>query len=648
MDGSSEQFTIRHIGLWALSLYPGRDFLPALFPDYPTMGVNKPVIVAEYGIDAYDTSAWYITCVNSTYPDSEKCVDSEEGYAYFVSEEKQSDWTVSLVESLERHSTSCESGCMSKVTSGGTVTGWTDELWKGRVIDSISLDDRSRAMTCPESDANKHSICGYPAIGQPDDFVNEEWFGMHAVASVCQRNIAQLRPRLVWHGLKRLWNDGSCTSNLDGVNAYSTSEYPLCSTMMRTLRLLWMQERTLTLEERENHDRSNIDWMLALEQMATKLNGDSDCELMQLLHDTKPDLCPAAPAHMISWPEQVLTSPDRNRTYPAQCDEDDGILPFNFVVLVLLAVLAVFGLGVLLVFTRWTLVKKACACAGSCGNPFSRRDQVKFKRSLRIWKKRHVPSIGGGWRSTCQLVSRVEATPPKSPVEDADRLWELPLNEQTFVFVRQLLQPLALRMCTLFGFQGSQNAGEMRVPSNAANAVELVASLLFNQMGRVGTRGGMLVKLSSAVNILHETVLSNYATWCRHLGFARTQRSDEGKLQQLVLWHLIWGEAANLRLMPELLSFIFHCADSALDFSGNDTEAVHSFPVPVPPQEGTKESSMHYAFPETLQVRQPSVKSCPIAIWQSRLLHCPMRSCHVCTPLPAPLWLNFVKERMAL
>ncbi|KAL1529856.1 hypothetical protein AB1Y20_000787 [Prymnesium parvum] len=78
---------------------------------------------------------------------------------------------------------------------------WVDETWKGRVIDAIDTDERSEEMACPDGRSDIHSPCGYPSGGQPDTFVNEEWFGLNEVYSLCPKSeVDQLRPRLAIHG----------------------------------------------------------------------------------------------------------------------------------------------------------------------------------------------------------------------------------------------------------------------------------------------------------------------------------------------------------------------------------------------------------------------------------------------------------------
>jgi len=62
-------------------------------------------------------------------------------------------------------------------------------------------------------------------------------------------------------------------------------------------------------------------------------------------------------------------------------------------------------------------------------------------------------------------------------------------------------------------------------------------------------------------------VFANYRKWCAHLD-VRPQFSGlpdpsdlgrvGGKAADLLLWFFIWGEAANLRHMPESLCFLYH------------------------------------------------------------------------------------------
>ena len=98
----------------------------------------------------------------------------------------------------------------------------------------------------------------------------------------------------------------------------------------------------------------------------------------------------------------------------------------------------------------------------------------------------------------------------------------------------------------------------------------------------------------AAVRAVHSALFSNYSQWCARLGVA--ERSC-GLLEDCVLYLCIWGEAANLRHMPEMLCWLFHqlCAHRQALLSGC---AVHSPPAP-PAEAPTHEhpSAGHHRHP---------------------------------------------------
>ncbi|RHY41068.1 hypothetical protein DYB38_002570 [Aphanomyces astaci] len=59
-----------------------------------------------------------------------------------------------------------------------------------------------------------------------------------------------------------------------------------------------------------------------------------------------------------------------------------------------------------------------------------------------------------------------------------------------------------------------------------------------------------------AVTKLHARLFDNYIKWCKYLGVKPSFSAEP--LADLVLFFLIWGEAANFRQTPELLCFLFH------------------------------------------------------------------------------------------
>ncbi|KAL9158812.1 hypothetical protein ABFS82_08G093100 [Erythranthe guttata] len=68
-----------------------------------------------------------------------------------------------------------------------------------------------------------------------------------------------------------------------------------------------------------------------------------------------------------------------------------------------------------------------------------------------------------------------------------------------------------------------------------------------------------------AVDALVNKIFKNYKTWCKYLGRKHSLRLPKGevdvqqrKILYMGLYLLIWGEAANVRFMPECLCYIFH------------------------------------------------------------------------------------------
>ena len=184
--------------------------------------------------------------------------------------------------------------------------------------------------------------------------------------------------------------------------------------------------------------------------------------------------------------------------------------------------------------------------------------------------------------------------------------------------VRDTVYPIGVHLATLFGFQMTQPASPSpsaadastaataadahSVPSSLDNQVDHLSKLIKNTMDRLDSRTGYLPAFQAAVGQVHGQVLGNYTRWSEHVGlsgahlpaaiplgglfttigsltaskwdttglFAFATAEEEqswlcsAQLHQLVLWQLVWGEAANLRHAPELIACIFHCAANAV------------------------------------------------------------------------------------
>ncbi|CAL9771431.1 unnamed protein product [Musa acuminata subsp. burmannicoides] len=110
----------------------------------------------------------------------------------------------------------------------------------------------------------------------------------------------------------------------------------------------------------------------------------------------------------------------------------------------------------------------------------------------------------------------------------------------------------------MFGFQRD----------SVRNQREHLILLLANVHVRLSPKPEPLHKLDDrAVDAVMNKIFKNYKTWCKFLGRkhslrlpqnAQPQEIQQRKILYMGLFLLIWGEAANIRFMPECLSYVFH------------------------------------------------------------------------------------------
>uniref|UniRef100_A0A6N2M9D6 1,3-beta-glucan synthase n=1 Tax=Salix viminalis TaxID=40686 RepID=A0A6N2M9D6_SALVM len=106
----------------------------------------------------------------------------------------------------------------------------------------------------------------------------------------------------------------------------------------------------------------------------------------------------------------------------------------------------------------------------------------------------------------------------------------------------------------IFGFQ----------KDNVSNQREHVVHLLANEQSRLRIPDETEPKLDeAAVQKVFLKSLDNYIKWCSYLCIQPVwsnleAASKEKKLLFVSLYFLIWGEAANVRFLPECLCYIFH------------------------------------------------------------------------------------------
>ncbi|KAL5708603.1 Callose synthase 5 [Ranunculus cassubicifolius] len=108
----------------------------------------------------------------------------------------------------------------------------------------------------------------------------------------------------------------------------------------------------------------------------------------------------------------------------------------------------------------------------------------------------------------------------------------------------------------MFGFQRD----------NVRNQRENLILLLSEEHIKLLPKPEPLNKLDDrAVDVISSKLFKNYKTWCKFLGRKHSLRLPQGQLEvqqrkilYMGLYLLIWGEAANVRFMPECLCYVFH------------------------------------------------------------------------------------------
>ncbi len=154
-----------NLDVWSVQLYRGPSF-GSFFNDYANVS-GKPLVITEYGIDAYD---------DKNGDEYEKI-----GIPY------QAKYAESLWNEIMAN---------SNVSAGGSIMAYSDEWWKGKYGQA--------RQGCPDNNPSFHSNCGYPTGSHPDGYSNEEWWGiMRTKDNGSYPDI--MEPRVVYYTLQSLW-----------------------------------------------------------------------------------------------------------------------------------------------------------------------------------------------------------------------------------------------------------------------------------------------------------------------------------------------------------------------------------------------------------------------------------------------------------
>lgn len=155
---ASDDASLNATDLWGHNSYTGYEF-DCYFDYYHALSA-KPLILTEFGIDAYNTSS---------------------GSEY---QQIHADWIVHQWEQIKANSL------------GGTVMEYSDEWWKG-------------------GSPFSHDTAGYSTDVQPDTYANEEWWGIMAIADNGLEPDTMI-PRLAYTALKNVYTDPCFDNDNDG------------------------------------------------------------------------------------------------------------------------------------------------------------------------------------------------------------------------------------------------------------------------------------------------------------------------------------------------------------------------------------------------------------------------------------------------
>ncbi|KPA16043.1 PKD domain-containing protein [Candidatus Magnetomorum sp. HK-1] len=152
------------LSIWSANVYRGSSF-GDLFTSYEKVSY-KPLLIMEYGIDALN---------NKTKKEFEL-----DGLSH------QAEYAKTLWTEINKNKAIC---------IGGSIMAYSDEWWKGK---------SSTYPRCQDNDPAKHGFCGYASTAHPDEYANEEWWGIMRTVDNGDKP-DKMNPRSIYQELKKLW-----------------------------------------------------------------------------------------------------------------------------------------------------------------------------------------------------------------------------------------------------------------------------------------------------------------------------------------------------------------------------------------------------------------------------------------------------------
>ena len=205
------------VDAWTAQVYRGSSF--GNFFEGMGNATDKPVLLTEYGVDAY-----HDVCGAKLADDETPCFNIVgDNSGSHEDEEAQAAFAFNLT--LEIYGAASDkpkcagarTGWTNCTCIGGFLMSWVDEYWKGSksqagcspTIRSPHFNakkcDPKAHVTCGNWDTAVHDLCGYWLEAAPDHYVNEEWFGVTAPTQ-CESSVDGLRPRAAYYTMRELWS----------------------------------------------------------------------------------------------------------------------------------------------------------------------------------------------------------------------------------------------------------------------------------------------------------------------------------------------------------------------------------------------------------------------------------------------------------
>lgn len=205
-DGATDA-QLPDLDIWGANVYQGKSF-GDLFSNYGAQS-HKPLWISEFGIDA-----WSVTNAAGVN-DWGMTLASDLGGMGGYDAASQSQYDGGLWNEILNN---------SSITIGGSVMEYSDEWWKPSewYCTNTSLPQSSNAVSAGICNSN-HKYFGFPNSAFPDNFSNEEWYGVMSISpNPVIGDPDVMAPRPVYYQLQSQWQANPwplITLNLSGLGA---------------------------------------------------------------------------------------------------------------------------------------------------------------------------------------------------------------------------------------------------------------------------------------------------------------------------------------------------------------------------------------------------------------------------------------------